>query len=104
MPPRKLKLLPKLLNWSITAWQMNGQEGWTTQPVILVEGRKPFYADTPEEYIAELERLHDDPALLRLQTLYAIIGQLKDAREYSWQVNRETRRASNGKNSADSLK
>ena len=72
-----------LLLWSLTPWAMNGHGGWKTQPVIVVEGRKPFFADTPQEYIAELERLHDDEGIAR-GNFYTLIGQLKDAFETGW--------------------
>lgn len=82
--------IPEPLNWSLTSWQMNGKGGWTTQPVILVEGRVPFYADHPQAYIDKLLELHDDPALRRLQTLHTQIGQFKDALEYFWQTQQGT--------------
>ena len=75
---------PKLL-WSITPWQISGQGGWRQQPVILVEGRVPFFADHPDAYITELERLHDDPDIER-GPFWAMIGQLRDAYEQAWVV------------------
>ena len=82
-----LRSKPKVvapLQWTITPWLMNGQGGWTQQPVILVEGRIPFFADHPDAYIAKLLELHDDPALTRMMNLYTLIGQFKDALEYYW--------------------
>ena len=74
-----------LWNWSLTPWQMSGKGGWTTQPVILVEGQRPFFADHPDAYAAKLQELHDDPALMR-GPFYACIGQLKDATEQVWNI------------------
>lgn len=73
------------LEWRMTEWTMNGEGGWKVQPVILVEGRVPFYADNPIAYIEKLQELHDDPALLP-GTFYTLIGQLKDGYEQAWNV------------------
>lgn len=72
-----------LLNWSLTPWQMNGQGSWTTQPVILIESQVPFFADHPDEYIKKLQKMHDDPALMR-GPFYTFIGQFQDALEQVW--------------------
>ena len=71
------------LHWTITPWAMNGQGSWKQQPVILVEGREPFFANHPNDYIVKLEELHNDPIVQR-GTFYASIGQLKDALEQVW--------------------
>ncbi len=73
------------LHWAVTPWVVNGQCGWKQQPVILVEGREPFYTDSPHDYIAKLEELHDDPTVEHGQ-FYTLIGQLKDALELAWDV------------------
>ncbi len=73
------------LNWSLTPWQMNGKGGWITQPVILVEGRQPFFADPPSAYIEKLQEIHDDATIAR-GAFYACIGQLKDAQEQAWEI------------------
>lgn len=73
------------LSWVLTPWLMNGQGGWKQQPVILVEGRVPFFADHPQAYIDKLQELHDDPALVR-GTFYTCIGQLKDGLEQAWEI------------------
>ena len=66
---------------------MNGKGGWTEQPVILVEGEVPFFADHPEEYIAKLLELHDrsdlEPGLF-----WTFIGQFKDKIEFYWDTER----------------
>ena len=71
------------LNWTVTPWEMNGLGGWKQQPVILVEGREPFYTDHPDEYIAKLEELHTDLSLLR-GAFYTFIGQFKDGLDNAW--------------------
>ena len=63
---------------------MNGQGGWKQQPVILIEGQVPFFADHPEKYIEKLEAMHDDPTLMR-GPFFACIGQFKDALEQVWE-------------------
>ena len=77
------KIKPK--QWSLTPWQMNGQGGWTQQPIILVEGEKPFYDDHPDAYIAKLEELHDDVTIER-RKFWTLIGEFKDALERYWNV------------------
>jgi len=75
------------LEWHLTPWVMNGQGGWKQQPVILIEGRVPFFADYPEDYIAKLQEMHDDPTLAR-GSFYTLIGQFRDAMEQSWGLKR----------------
>ena len=77
---------PALLNWEITSWQMNGREGWIKQPIILVEGRTPFFADHPQAYIDELVALRNDPALLPFIAFHTVVGQLQDGLEWFWKV------------------
>lgn len=72
----------KLLTWHVTPWSMNGQ-GWKQQPVILIEGKVPFFADHPDHYIAKLQEMHDDPQLAR-GLFHTLIGQFKDALEQAW--------------------
>lgn len=72
-----------LLSWTVTSWQMNGQAGWKLQPVILVEGQVPFFADHPDAYIVKLLELHDDHTLARGQ-FFTFIGQFQDALEQFW--------------------
>lgn len=73
------------LEWRLTEWRMNGAGGWTLQPIILVEGRAPFFADDPQPYIERLRELHDDPSLAR-GPFFALSGQLQDALEQAWNV------------------
>ncbi len=75
---------PKL-SWFVTPWSMSGQGRWVQQPVILVDGQEPFYADHPNDYISKLEELHDNPEIGRGQ-FYSYIGQLKDGLEQVWDV------------------
>jgi hypothetical protein len=72
-----------VLSWVMTPWTMNGKEGWKQQPVILVEGRKPFFADHPEEYIVRLLEMHDAPDL-EWKPFHTFIGELKDGLETGW--------------------
>lgn len=74
---------PRLLDWNLTAWVMNHNEGWKQQPVILIEGKKPFYADHPQPYIDKLEEMSKDPTLIR-GAFHTLAGQLKDAMEQTW--------------------
>ncbi len=69
----------------MTPWVMNGQGGWKQQPVILIEGRVPFFADHPDAYIAKLQEMHDDAALARGQ-FYTLMGQFRDAVEQAWSI------------------
>ena len=75
--------------WIITPWQMNGHGGWKVQPVILVEGREPFFANHPDDYIRKIEALHDDPEVYRGE-FNTMIGQLKDALEVRLEVDHGT--------------
>ena len=77
--------LPEPLAWTITPWLMNGRAGWKQQPVILVEGRTPFFADHPDAYIETLQEMHGDP-LLAKGAIWTYIGQLKDALEQAWNL------------------
>ena len=84
----------KLLNWTITPWQMTGKGGWKgIAPVILIEGRPPFSAEHPQAYIDKLQEMHDDPILIRW-TFFTFMGQFKDALEQHWEVE-----IANGENS-----
>ena len=73
------------LNWTITAWQMNGHGGWKEQSVILVEGQAPFSADHPQAYIEKLMELSKNPAMIRGR-FYTLIGELRDGLENNWRV------------------
>ena len=75
----------ELLTWSITNWLMSGKGTWKTQPVILIEGEIPFYADNPQPYIDKILTMHDDPTLMR-GAFYTLIGQLQDAQEQVWNL------------------
>ena len=74
---------------------MDGKGGWKEQPVILVEGQTPFFADHPQPYIDKLRELRDDPRIER-GSFYTMIGQLRDALELSW--NKESQNGENGAN------
>jgi len=76
------------LNWTLTPWVMNGHGGWKQQPVIVIEGQVPFYADHPDAYIAKLQEMHDNPTIAR-GSFYSLIGQFKDALEQTWTLRRE---------------
>lgn len=67
---------------------MNGQGGWKQQPIILIEGQVPFFADHPQAYIDKLQEMHDDITLVR-GLFNTLIGQLKDGMEQSWEVKHE---------------
>lgn len=71
--------------WSVTQWLMNGQGGWKLQPVILIEGEVPFFADHPSTYIKKLQEMHEDKTLMR-GPFWTLLGQLKDAMEQAWDV------------------
>ena len=72
-----------LLSWAITPWAMNGLGGWKQQPVILIEGQIPFFADHPKKYIRMLKEMYADKSLMR-GPFWTTIGQLKDGMELSW--------------------
>lgn len=74
---------PRLLEWHITAWKMNGHGGWTEQPIILIEGQLPFFADHPQAYIDKLEEMSKDSILIK-GLFHTFAGQLKDALEQFW--------------------
>ena len=74
-----------LIAWTLTPWRMDGKRGWELQPIILIQKQTPFFSDKPEDYIAELERMHDDPMLER-GTFWTCIGQFKDGLDYDWDV------------------
>ena len=74
-----------LLVWSVTPWMPNGRGGWKQQPIILVEGRVPFFADHPQAYIDKLRELHDDPALSP-GVFHTMIGQFQDCLELTWET------------------
>lgn len=80
---RILRRHPRLLEWHITPWQMDGYGGWKEQPIILIEGEKPFYADYPQAYIDKLEEMSKDPTLIQ-GAFHTLAGQLKDAMEQYW--------------------
>ena len=80
---RILSGYPKLREWHVTAWQMNGQGGWKQQPIILIEGQAPFFADHPQVYIDKLEEMSKDPTLVKGQ-FHTLAGQLEDAMEQYW--------------------
>jgi len=67
---------------------MNGNDGWKQQPVILIEGKTPFFADHPNDYIAKLQEMHDDSTLAR-GSFYTLIGQFEDAMEQFWGVHKK---------------
>ena len=64
---------------------MNGLGGWKQQPVIIIEGQIPFFADHPKEYIRKLKEMYADKSLMR-GPFWTTIGQLKDGMEQSWNV------------------
>jgi len=72
----------KLLEWHLTPWRMNSA-GWVEQPVILIEGRVPFFADHPQAYIDKLKEMSLDKALIR-GAFHALAGQLQDGLEQVW--------------------
>lgn len=89
----------KLLNWTVTSWQMNYRRGWKTQPVIITEGAvQPFFADHPDAYIQKLQEMHDDPTFERKE-FYTLIGQFRDGLEQFWdkEMNDAEARGNNGK-------
>jgi hypothetical protein len=79
---------PKLLEWHLTTWKMNGKGGWLEQPIILVEGQVPFFADHPQSYIDKLEEMSKDPTLIK-GAFHTMAGQLKDALEQYWSKKHE---------------
>ena len=69
--------------WTLTPWVMAGNGTWKQQPVILVEGQQPFFANHPDAYIEKLEALHGNP-LVERGSFFTYIGQFKDAKELAW--------------------
>jgi hypothetical protein len=85
---RMLRRHPRLLEWHLTPWKMNGNGGWAEQPIILIEGQVPFFADHPQSYIDKLEEMSKDPTLFR-GAFHTMAGQLKDALEQNWEIKYE---------------
>ena len=75
----------KLLEWHLTPWTMDGHSGWKQQPIILIEGRIPFFADHPQPYIDKLGEMSLDPTLVR-GAFHGLAGQLKDSLEQYWNL------------------
>lgn len=73
----------KLLEWHLTAWTMDGKGGWKQQPIILIEGQPPFFADHPQAYIDKLEEISTDPTITK-GAFHTMADQLKDAMEQVW--------------------
>lgn len=73
----------KRLEWHLTPWAINGKGDWKQQPVIVIEGRVPFFADHPQPYIDKLEEMSKDPMLIK-GAFHTLSGQFKDALEQSW--------------------
>lgn len=71
--------------WTVTQWLMSGQGGWKQQPVILIEGETPFFADHPAAYIKKLREMHEDKTLTP-GPFWTLIGQFKDAEEQAWDI------------------
>jgi hypothetical protein len=78
------------LKWMVTPWNITPKGKWDGEPPwIVVEGRIPFKASHPRDYIAELERLHQDRELVP-GPFHTLIGQFKDAIEMSWKDQGES--------------
>ncbi len=81
---KQSKTMKGKLNWMVTPWSISSKGKWEGEPPwIVVEGRIPFKAKHPEDYIAELERLHKDGEL-KPGPFNTLIGQFKDALELTW--------------------
>ena len=92
----KVKQLEKApLDWQVTPFTANPEGGWANQPVILVPGKQPLFFDTPEEYITELERMHDSILFAR-GLFHTVIGQLQDGLENAWEADSAKRIHRNG--------
>lgn len=78
---------PKLLEWHLTPWSMDDKGDWKQQPVILIEGQPPFFADNPQAYIDKLREMANDPRLIR-GAFHTLVGQLQDALEQFWKRER----------------
>lgn len=62
----------------LAPWKAHAEgRGWVTQPIIVVQGRTPFFADHPAAYVAELEKLHADK-LVRRGKFHTLIGEFQD--------------------------
>lgn len=85
---RLLRRRPRPLEWHITPWTMDDKGGWKQQPVILIEGQPPFFADHPQAYIDKLEEMSKDPTLIK-GAFHTLAGQLRDALEQYWRVKGE---------------
>lgn len=85
---RLLRRHPRMLEWHLSPWVMNGKEGWKQQPIILIEGCPPFFADHPQAYIDKLEEMSKDCALVK-GAFHTLAGQLKDAMEQYWIKDRK---------------
>lgn len=72
-----------LLAWQMTAWAMTGIGTWKQQPVIVIEGQIPFFADHPKDYIRKLKEMYADKTIVR-GPFWASIGHLRDGMELSW--------------------
>lgn len=75
--------MKKILLWNITPWIMSGKGSWKQQPIILIEGQPPFFADHPEAYIDKLEEMSKDNSLTK-GAFHTFSGQLRDALEQVW--------------------
>jgi len=75
----------ELIPCVLTPWKVNGKGKWELQPVIFVVNCPPFTGSHPNDYIVELERLHDDPSIERL-SYWTLIGEFRDALESYWDV------------------
>lgn len=87
---RVLRRHPRLLEWHLTTWRMNGHGGWKEQPIILIEGQAPFFADHPQAYIDKLEEMSKDPMLIR-GAFHTMAGQLEDGLVQVWDTHRKGR-------------
>ncbi len=72
---------------------MNGHGGWEEQPIILIEGEKPFYADHPQTYIDKLEEMSKESILIR-GSFHTLAGQLEDAMEQHWTKGKKNEKSS----------
>ena len=88
-------MVDKPIHWTMTPWQVSGQGGWIDQPVILIQGQTPFFADHPQVYIDKLQVMHDDLTLER-KPFYTLIGEFKDALEQHWEQEHEEATGKNG--------
>ena len=82
-----MKKSKQLLEWHLTPWSIKGHGSWKQQPIILIEGQVPFFADHPQAYIDKLEEMSKDPILIK-GAFHTFAGQLKDALEQVWDVRK----------------